>query len=371
MELYLDQCINSICSQTYCDLQIILVNDGSTDNSEKILEKWAEKDPRIEVIKKENGGLVSARKAGIECARGDYSVYVDGDDWIENDYIEKMVNSADSDIICAGHIVEFENDRIRVKNNIACGKYATDTIIPDMLYYHNFYKFGITQYVWSKMFKTHILKEAQLEIPDEITIGEDVAVTYNSILKSQSVNIIDYEGYHYVQRNNSMCNIFQSNEAEKCKFLLEYLFHSYDKDFRRELLMQQLNQYAKLLYLSRAIEVFDEKQGEKILTPFGGIEKKCKVVLYGAGAIGKRIRGYLGNQSAVNILAWVDKNYKRYEYCDERVCSPDEIDFSDGRIDYIIICISDSSTINLVRGDLLKKTKEEKIIFLTNSFMYE
>ena len=82
---YVRKCIESIVNQTYQNLDIILVDDGSTDDSGVICDEYAEKDSRIRVIHKTNGGLVSARKAGINIAKGEYSLYVDGDDWIEND----------------------------------------------------------------------------------------------------------------------------------------------------------------------------------------------------------------------------------------------------------------------------------------------
>ena len=82
---YLERCLQSILSQTYVDLEIILVDDGSEDSSGQICDQYAEIDNRIRVIHKKNGGLVSARKAGVSAASGDYVVWVDGDDWIEPD----------------------------------------------------------------------------------------------------------------------------------------------------------------------------------------------------------------------------------------------------------------------------------------------
>ena len=93
IEQYLSQCLDSIINQTYKNIQIILVDDGSTDSSGRICDEYADKDSRIIVIHKENGGLVSARKAGLREATGEYVVYVDGDDWIELNAIEHMVGT--------------------------------------------------------------------------------------------------------------------------------------------------------------------------------------------------------------------------------------------------------------------------------------
>lgn len=94
IEEYMDTCIESIVQQTDKNLEIILVNDGSTDGSSIKCEEWKAKDSRIKVIHKENRGAVSARKAGVVNATGDYIGYVDGDDWIEPDMYEKMADSA-------------------------------------------------------------------------------------------------------------------------------------------------------------------------------------------------------------------------------------------------------------------------------------
>ena len=85
VEQYLNQCLQSVCSQSYDNLEIILVDDGSSDRSPELCDEWAEKDSRIHVIHKQNGGLSDARNTGISCAKGEYIAFVDSDDWIEKD----------------------------------------------------------------------------------------------------------------------------------------------------------------------------------------------------------------------------------------------------------------------------------------------
>lgn len=370
---YLDKCIHSICNQSYKNLQIILVNDGSTDNSKSIIDLWKSKDLRIEVIEKKNGGLVTARKAGIIRAKGLYSICVDGDDWIEDNLVETLVEAScnfTSDIVCAGHIVDYGNDLQMVYNNIAIGEYVTRDIVPNMLCKDEFYNFGITQYVWSKMFRTQILRKVQLEIPDEISIGEDAAITYTSILNADKINIINYAGYHYIQRDNSMCNSLGKNENKICELLIRYLSTCFEKSEYQFSLFHQLRKYSKLLYLSRAIDVFDKDENDKILMPFGGIEKKCNVVLYGAGAVGKSIMSYLSVCSNIQVLAWADKAFQRYMKYDFPICDPETYDFNEKEIDYIIICVSNSKVISVIRQYLEQKVEDKnKILSLTEDFM--
>lgn len=370
---YLDKCIESICHQTYQNIQIILVNDGSTDYSASIITAWKEKDCRIEVVEKRNGGLVSARKVGIEKARGLYSIYIDGDDWIEADLVETLVNASCNltmDIICAGHITDYGKEQQVVYNVVEAGTYAARNIVPVMLCHGGFYSFGITQYVWSKMFRTDMLRKVQLEIPNEISIGEDVAVTYNSILHADKLRVIRYAGYHYVQRNDSMCNVLSADEREKCEILITYLNDCFQKDIQREVLLKQLGKYETLLYLSRAIDVFDEKTEERILMPFGGIEKQAKVVLYGAGGVGKSVKAYFSRYSGIQVIGWVDREYQRYEGTDLDIQSPDTYDFENQEIDYIIVCVSSLRAVNSIREYLAQRVCDtRKICSLTEAFV--
>lgn len=373
IDKYLNRCIESICNQTYTNLQIILVNDGSSDNSGKIVDEWVRKDSRIYAINKCNGGLVSARKAGISAAKGIYSVCIDGDDWIEEHFIEKMVGEADSckiDAVLPGYIIDNGNFQQAIYNSIKPGLYELKDIVPIMLYRECFYKFGIIQYACSKLFKTEILRECQMNVPNEVSWGEDVAITYPSLLHAEKIKVIRYAGYHYVQRMESLSNKKINNANEKCRILINYLKNRFKFYKMTSQLMPQLCQYAKLLYLSGAIEYLDSNQEEVILCPFGGIEKQGKVVLYGAGAIGRNVRLYLEKFENIDIIAWLDKNYERCGNSIYDIISPEQFDYTKIEIDYIIVCISDAKIITEVVNTLSKKiTGKIKIKALTDNFM--
>ena len=105
VEQYLPRCLDSIIGQTFSDLEIVCVNDGSPDNSDKILLEYAKKDPRIKIITQENGGLSAARNTGLKNISGEYVSFIDSDDWIDSDYYEqllKLVEENDADIAMAG-----------------------------------------------------------------------------------------------------------------------------------------------------------------------------------------------------------------------------------------------------------------------------
>lgn len=111
VEMYLDQCVSSIVNQTYQKLEIILVDDGSPDHCPEMCDEWAKKDSRIRIIHKQNGGLSDARNAGIEVCQGEYLAFIDSDDWIETDYVEKMLQTAqneNADIVACTFVDEYE-----------------------------------------------------------------------------------------------------------------------------------------------------------------------------------------------------------------------------------------------------------------------
>jgi glycosyltransferase involved in cell wall biosynthesis len=275
VEQYLKRCIESIVRQTYQRIEIILVDDGSKDSSLNICESFARDDNRIKIIQKSNGGLVTARKAGAESASGDYVSFVDGDDWIDADYIEKMVRSLANqrgDMVLAGfsRCIYGETEK-KVTNGICSGIYDRDSIhkdiVPTLLNDCKNPTGAIIPAVWNKMFRREILMECLIKVDNGITLGEDIICSYLSLINSNMV-IIDNEitGYHYRINETSMTGQNDSN------FLLhvESLFKCIDKVFLAgNITLQQVNRYKSYILLIDGI---------------GNIEKKCKnrfSVVYG------------------------------------------------------------------------------------------
>lgn len=208
---YLHECINSIINQSFTGIEIILVNDGSTDESLQICDEYAEADKRIKVINKTNGGLVSARKAGVKIAVGEYVTYVDADDFIEANTLEKMytwVDQCQPDVIACAYKRDYGTHLEIMKNGLENGIYKGEKL--EILYrrimnYGNFYTFAMFPSLCLKLFKRDLLTKYQLQIPDDITIGEDSGVTFPVLLNSACIVIDnDITGYHYRAVENSM-----------------------------------------------------------------------------------------------------------------------------------------------------------------------
>lgn len=198
VEPYLPRCLESIINQTYRDIEIILVDDGSPDQSGKICEKYAEIDNRIRVFRTENRGLSAARNFGIKKANGQYIGFVDSDDWIEPDMYEVLLKTAqetDSDIVQCGY---YEEDGLTSKKVVPIAKtYTSEEALRALL------ENEICSGVWSKLWKNECFFEKGFP---EGHVFEDTATAHIFFSVINSVTGITRLLYHYIPRENSITN---------------------------------------------------------------------------------------------------------------------------------------------------------------------
>ena len=199
---YLIACLDSVVSQTYNIIEIILVDDGSTDSSPAICDQYAERDHRICVIHKKNGGLVNARKSGAEIATGDYVCCVDGDDYISVDYIEKMaevIYETSADIVCCGLIRESKNGSDAIPMRYPIGYYDRQRIeteiFPSLIQDEKAKSFHPN--LCSKAIRRELYVPVQMKVDPEITMGEDRACLIPCVYHSNSMYLLDDCLYHY------------------------------------------------------------------------------------------------------------------------------------------------------------------------------
>ena len=192
----LDRCVESIVGQTYKNLEIILVDDGSPDNCPAMCDEWAEKDSRIRVIHKENGGVSSARKAALDIATGDYIGFVDSDDWIEpemySSLIQKISESGKNIALCSYYAVEISGERYE------CRCVVDKEVLDKDDYFRFIVLGGDGGYIWNRLYDADILKEVRFD--EDIWYSEDLLFNFKTAQKSNGAAILDKIEYNYVQK---------------------------------------------------------------------------------------------------------------------------------------------------------------------------
>lgn len=225
VEKYLNRCIKSIVNQTFKNLEIILVDDGSSDKSPEICDEWAKKDKRIKVFHKKNGGLSDARNVGLKAAFGKYIGFVDSDDWIADKMYEKLlqsINETHSQIAACSVEMIWENTKKRkmLTPQINCvmeREEAQKALLEETI---------LKQPVWYKLYEKSVLKDIWFE---KGKLYEDDYWSYQVVHNAHKVSVIDYIGYFYMQHKDS---IMGSGYRFKCLDVIEaycnrYLFFEF------------------------------------------------------------------------------------------------------------------------------------------------
>lgn len=219
VEKYLRRCLDSVIKQTLKDIEIICVNDGSTDNSQAILEEYALKDERIKVVTKECEGVSEARNKGIECVNSPYIAFVDSDDWIEECTFEeayKAIEKYKTDFVCFGYQKVYEDGKIEVQKLPYNG-------LVDMNYKK---KRKTTVTVWSKLFRMSVIKEKECVFPKLYSSEDDFFWMIYSCWVQKGY-FINKPFYNYFQRSNSI--IHTDKKDFKYLSLIPLIFEYYKK----------------------------------------------------------------------------------------------------------------------------------------------
>lgn len=318
---FLEQCIESALNQASVSTEIILVDDGSTDETPDICRRYASEFESVRaVIQQKNVGLVKARKAGLEAARGDFIAYLDGDDWIEPDFIANLWMHAsrnDTDLVVGGYKEELNGVIVgEFVNVIPEGHYfernIADQIIPRMLNTGQFSEFGIFSFLWGKLFKKKFLAPHLERVDEMIHIGEDAAALYPSILTCTGLTIISEKNYVYRQHRQSSVKSIENKrrELERLSHLAIYMNNTFRDSVHRSILVPQLESFLLSLAVIR-YDIFevDQTSGNELF-PFGKIPAKSDLVICGAGTFGQHLRRRLASIATVRVVGTLDDLYQ-------------------------------------------------------------
>ena len=203
VEKYLARCVDSIVNQTYKNLEIILVDDGSPDRCPQMCDDYAEKDSRIKVVHKKNGGLSDARNAGMVVATGEYISFIDSDDYVSDDFFEcllDVMNKENSDIAECSVVKFYEDNRFdEFSDDLSVKTYDTQDAMSALIAENQFH-----QHVWNKLYKTELVKDIPYAVGK---LNEDEFWTYQVFGRANKVSKLNKTMYYYFQRNSSIMGV--------------------------------------------------------------------------------------------------------------------------------------------------------------------
>ena len=325
IEDYIEKCISSIVGQTCRQIEIILVDDGSTDGTADICGMWQRRDSRIRVIYKENGGLVSARKAGLAAARGEFVLHADGDDWIESGMVESLLHialSQTADIVTSGF---FSGDGITEKPELDTLPEGLYTAKDEPEQRRNFFsrfilngasvRWGLLPGVCFKLFRTNLLKKVQPYLDNRVLIGEDSAVTYGCCMKAGRIAVTHNAYYHYIVRSSSAThtrpNAYMAGQELLHNFLNDQAYvNTYYNKIKSKIDMYATRQI--LLGLSNYTAIDPENTIPYFRFRDARIPQGAGIVLYGAGSVGQAYYQQIKAECDYSVVAWIDKAYTDY-----------------------------------------------------------
>lgn len=369
-EKYLRKCIESILDQTYSPLEIILVDDGSTDSSGKICDFYAQNYENVSTIHMKNSGITSARLKGVEQSTGNRITFVDADDWIDPNYYLMSCDESNSDLIVTEIDSYYGEDHIiRHKLNYKEGFYYKDEIlkeiIPTMLWDSELGRWAFDPSLCTKIFKREIILD-ELKKVRKIgsNYGEDSMVIFPLMFRIDKIKLINKSFYYHRQRQQGEVASYIKNDDFFIKLykVYEYLMNTFKNEGHYEMMKTQLdNFYIQSVDLKKQCYKYLE-YSFAVIFPFNKVARDSKVVLYGAGTLGRQYMEQNIKYNFCEIVLWVDEYSVCSVYSDYSVEKPEMIKHYE--YDYIIIAIDNYYIAMDVRENLGKmNVPKNKIIW--------
>lgn len=353
LENYIEECIQSICTQTYSDIEIIVINDGSVDKTGEICDRLNAEDKRIHVIHQSNKGVMAARIRGVNEAKGKWISFVDGDDYLDrNMYSAMLSNCAGSDLITCGLRREEKHIAQIVLDDFAAGRYEGDdyrNLLACAIYdFTSEKQQRLTPWLVNKIFRTDVMKEVAKECRHyKITYAEDSVMLYRYLLKCKTVYICKDVFYTYRYREESAIHSRKDDiliDINQVYIALKDRFEIEDKNLH---LIEQLQKWIVIMtgYAFRNQMKFNEDICPiEFLVDVEALTSK-RVVIYGAGKCGRDYVRQLRQNDIVPVL-WVDRHPK-----ESNIHSPESL--KNIEFDCLIIAVNSRELAEEIKKDLL------------------
>lgn len=320
-ERYLNKCINSILNQNFRNFELILVNDGSLDNSGNICEYYSQKDSRIKVFHQDNQGVSKARNLGLKYATGNYIHFIDSDDWIEKNFFSTYFNNLEKDVDIVFVGCKIENKDCTITINLQDYIYNKKEIaIPQL------YQKGLLGVTWNKLFKNKIIQTYNIRFNPQLNSFEDELFTLEYCRFINKIQTLSYTGYHYMMYNNTSSLSKRILSIEENLLIASMLQKVGLEISNEELYQEYINEnYTLHLHNSLIEHVYEKKNPIKISTnnkkdyiklayKLFNKYKYCKMILGSKRSIMLRfvflINNYYWNNLLFKLYILILKAYK-------------------------------------------------------------
>lgn len=335
---YIRRCLDSLLNQTYQNIEIILVDDGSTDGSAAVCDEYARADARIQVVHKENGGIASARKAGIVHASGKYTTNVDPDDWIEEtayEYVAEKLEQYNPDMLVLGYKKEHAGFVEEYRQRIGDGLYEGQKFWDEFNRYveaEEFFCQPLDMSLCNKVIKTELWRKYQLACPETLKKNVDDAVVFPCMLNVNSVYVDSECFYHYCVRNNSILWGDQKDDYERVLILSKHLIGAYKNALNQNKIYKNFLLY-KLFY-QIILDTPGKLFNKNVCMIYPQVISDSRIIIYGKGVFADRMIRQIAKLQFCMITDNVDKSDL------ERIVRRDK-----GSYDYVVIAILNSTIV--------------------------
>lgn len=369
-EQYLRECLDSVIAQSLKEIEIICVDDGSTDNCPQILEEYANKDFRIMVLHEKNSGSAAARKKGISLASGEYVGFVDSDDWIDQEMYEKLYSYAVEggvEFVSSGYIKEGNYTTIQY-DNVEEGIYRKEEIHKlrnNAIYNMQTKALGMSGSMCCKLYKADLLKKLKDEMPEGMAFSEDKMCNLLYVLNCNSAHVIKQAFYHYRMQKDSVVHTPRVDYLMHVDKVYQFLIKLYQHVNFSHIMRQQ----AELYIIELLVHGINQRMGFENRNLFwidpywlDEIPEASRIILYGGGELGEKYHRQLAGRKDLVYAGCVDYGFERYSGEDFAVCSPEIL--QEAEYDHIVITIKNPGKAAEVRERLIQDgVEEEKILW--------
>lgn len=368
LEQYIERCIESIQTQSYRNIEILLVDDGSADDSLEICQKFANEDNRIRVFSQRNCGVTAARRKGILEATGEYITFVDGDDEILPDmYLHMMKHMEEVDMVSCGMKRYYSKDRVVNIVDSFVGVYTEcnyKELLNKMIYDFEEERLQpLTPWLCNKIFRKDLLIDIFEQMDEQIYFAEDSCILYQYILKATKLYFVDKAYYCYHFRETSVYHSTNENALINVNRVYYVLKDCFRKEEMADSLLLQLQKWIVFLTMS-ALNQYMGFESQSYIPQFIITYEKLlnkRIALYGAGKMGRDIY-WLLKKFKQDIVLWVDKDYRNISIDFVNIDSPNLL--IQAEYDVVFICNSNEKMVDDIKEKLIKLgINKEKIMW--------